>query len=307
MNKKKQLKFWSMMTFAMLIAPLMVACGGDSDDENPPVSDVIVVNDDGTTSNGSHCVIIDDKTLYLDYVKYSVLRGHLSVSGYDKDGFKGVANIASKIKFKGNSYEVLSIGNSAFQHSNLASISIPNSVTSIYQSAFYNCSGLTSITIPNSVTSIEHSAFHGCSNLNKVIVSDIAAWCSIKFASYEANPLYYAKHLYSDENTEIKDLIIPNGVTSIGDYAFINSSRLKSVTIPNSMAGIGKQAFNGADITTIISLIENPFEIYGKFSSDYRTFSQNTFNNATLYVPKGTIDKYKTKNGWNDFQNIVEE
>jgi hypothetical protein len=52
-------------------------------------------------------------------------------------------------------------------------------------------------------------------------------------------------------------------------------------------------------------LIENPFTITGK-TSDSSTFSQNTFNNATLYVPKGTIDKYKATDGWKDFANIKE-
>jgi hypothetical protein len=52
-------------------------------------------------------------------------------------------------------------------------------------------------------------------------------------------------------------------------------------------------------------LIENPFAIRGK-TSDYRTFFQNTFNNATLYVPKGTIDKYKATDGWKDFVFIEE-
>ena len=68
---------------------------------------------------------------------------------------------------------------------------------------------------------------------------------------------------------------------------------------------IGKRAFDGADIPTIISLIENPFTIYGKTSND-RTFTLNTFNNATLYVPKGTIDKYKATEGWKDFWFIEE-
>ena len=71
------------------------------------------------------------------------------------------------------------------------------------------------------------------------------------------------------------------------------------------MTSIGYQAFNGADIPTVISLIENPFGIYGKSSYD-RTFSENTFNNATLYVPMGTIDKYKTTYGWQDFVFIEE-
>ena len=58
-------------------------------------------------------------------------------------------------------------------------------------------------------------------------------------------------------------------------------------------------------MTTVVSLIENPFVIEGK-SSSYRAFSENTFNNATLYVPVGTIDKYKATNGWKDFAYIVE-
>ena len=56
----------------------------------------------------------------------------------------------------------------------------------------------------------------------------------------------------------------------------------------------------------MISLIENPFKIEGKSSYHYRTFSINTFNNATLYVPMGTIDKYKATAGWRDFVFIEE-
>lgn len=64
-------------------------------------------------------------------------------------------------------------------------------------------------------------------------------------------------------------------------------------------------AFNGWDLPVVISLIVNPFRIDGKESS-WKTFSQNTFNNATLYVPVGTIDKYKTTDGWKDFLFIEE-
>ena len=103
----------------------------------------------------------------------------------------------------------------------------------------------------------------------------------------------------------LTSVTIPNSVTSIGNYAFIGCSGLTSVTIGNSVTSIGESAFDGADIPTVISLIENPFKITGKTSS-YRTFSQNTFNNATLYVPKGTINKYKATGGWKDFSNIVE-
>ena len=134
--------------------------------------------------------------------------------------YKGTMPSNTKIALKEGT---LGIGDYAFRNcSGLTSITIPNSVTNIGGSAFDGCSGLTSITIPNSVTSIGWSAFSGCSGLTKVIVPDIAAWCNISFGNYAANPLYYAKHIYSDENTEITDLVIPNSVTTIGDYAFYN-------------------------------------------------------------------------------------
>ena len=142
----------------------------------------------------------------------------------------------------GNS--VTSIGNSAFlKCSSLTFVTIPNSVTSIGDDAFLYCSGLTSVTIGSGVTSIGISAFSVCSGLKKVIVKDIAAWCGIKFGDFLSNPLFYAKHLYSDEDTEITNLIIPNSVTSIGDVAFGNCSGLTSVTIPNSVTSIGDRAF----------------------------------------------------------------
>ena len=127
----------------------------------------------------------------------------------------------------------------------LTSVTIPNSVTNIGGSAFSGCYNLTSVTIPNSVTTIGSDAFNGCTGLQKVIVNDIAGWCRITFGGIygTSNPLYYAHHLYSDENTEITSLNIPNSVTKIGKYAFYGCSGLTSVTIPNSVKSIESHAF----------------------------------------------------------------
>ena len=117
------------------------------------------------------------------------------------------------------------------------------SVTSIGDEAFLSCSGLKSVTIPNSVTSIGSKAFEFCSGLTRVDISSIEAWLGIKFVGFRSNPLSYARHLYLN-GEEVKDLVIPNSVTSIGDWAFNSCKGLTSVTIPNSITSIGNYAFS---------------------------------------------------------------
>jgi len=103
----------------------------------------------------------------------------------------------------------------------------------------------------------------------------------------------------------MSSLTISNSVTYIGNDAFYDCKGLNTVTIPNSVTYIGERAFDGWDLPTVVSKIEKPFAIVGKMKYE-RTFSQNTFNNATLYVPLGTISDYKTTEGWKDFLFIEE-
>ena len=138
------------------------------------------------------------------------------------------------------------------------------------------CTGLTSVTIPNSVTTIGEAMFYDCTGLTSITIPN-----SVTSIGYEAF-----------RSCGLTSVIIPNSVTSIGKYAFRNCTGLTSITIPNSVTSIGDCAFYGVDLTSVTSEIEEPFNI-----GDY-TFSKNTFMNATLYVPKGTVDKYKATEGW---------
>ncbi|MCI7430397.1 MAG: leucine-rich repeat domain-containing protein [Bacteroidales bacterium] len=142
------------------------------------------------------------------------------------------------------------------------------SVTSIGGSAFEYCSGLTSVTIPNSVTSIGEFAFSGCSSLIKTnYTGDIAGWCGINFENYSANPTAYSHNLYIND-VEVKDLVISNSVTSIGNYAFSGCSGLTSITIPNSVTSIGEYAFSGCSGLTSIT-IPNSVTSIGEYAFKY--------------------------------------
>ena len=155
------------------------------------------------------------------------------------------------------------------------------SVTSIGDMAFYYCEGLTSIAIPSSVTSIGERAFGYCLGLKKVIVSDIAAWCNIDFHD---NPLAYAQHLYSDENTEIMDLVIPNSVTNIGRIAFNGCSSLTSVTIPNGVISLKEGAFGGCSSLSSVTIPNSVTSIGNYVFSNCSGLSSITLPNSIASI-----------------------
>ena len=139
------------------------------------------------------------------------------------------------------------------ENTEIVDLIIPEGITSISGNAFYGFKNIKSVSIPGSLTTIGGSAFSFCEGLTKVIVPDITAWCSISFDGYESNPLYWAQHLYSDNNTEITELEIPNQTERIEGYAFYNASFLTKVRISDGVKAIGKSAFAGCK--KMVSLI----------------------------------------------------
>ena len=157
---------------------------------------------------------------------------------------------------------VTSIGDRAFWNcSSLSSITIPNGVESIGEFAFYYCSSLNAITLPNSVKTIGRDAFGYCTSLKKTnYIGDVIDWCDIVFITRETNPIYYSKSFYINDQ-EVKDLVIPNEVDSIHDYAFENCQSITSLTIGDGVKYVGTEAFSGCSSLKDVKMGKNIVDI----------------------------------------------
>ena len=137
-----------------------------------------------------------------------------------------------------------SYGEAVWISEKLSTVIVKDGVDSIPSSMFSECAWLKDVSIPASVTNIESKAFADCTALDTVRISDLAAWCGIAFGSFDANPLYFAKHFYVN-GAEVKDLVVPDGVVTVRKYAFRGFSGLLSVTLPDSVQSIGGAVFRG--------------------------------------------------------------
>ena len=171
---------------------------------------------------------------------------------------------------------VTSIGNYAFiRCTELTSIEIPNSVTSIGNYAFSECRGLTSIEIPNSVTSIGNYAFSECRGLTSIVIPDsvtpignYAFSCCDNLSSIIISNSVTSIGKSSFSNCKkLTSVIIGNSVTTIGNHAFAYCSELTSVIIGNSVTTIGKCAFENCSKLTSVT-IPNSVTSIGDFAFD---------------------------------------
>ena len=178
-------------------------------------------------------------------------------------------------------------------------VTIPNGVTSINYRAFSYCNSLTSVTIPDSVTSIGYDAFENCENLESVTIgagvtsisSDSFSGCSsLTNIKVSANNQKYSsdgKMLLSKDKTTLLmypsatgDVTIPNGVISIGQYAFQDCDSLTSVAIPDSVTTIGSYAFKDCENLESVTLGKNVKTI-GSEAFEY------CYKLASIEIPDG--------------------
>ena len=179
------------------------------------------------------------------------------VTPYATDVFG--ANIVSNIyengkgviKFDG---DVTSLGDSAFYEcSSLTSITIPNSVTSFRYGTFMRCTSLTSIVIPDGVTSIGEGALYACSSLTSITIPDSVTSigkcafddCSSLTSIVIPDSVISIEYGAFSRCKSLTTIDLPDSVTSIGWCAFSECPSLTSIVIPDSVTSIGYYVFDG--------------------------------------------------------------
>ena len=178
----------------------------------------------------------------------------------------------------------------AGDYSKLRKVTIPGSVacdekdcivTDIGKSAFSGCENITSVTFPSSLKNIQDDAFYGCRKLNKLQLPE-----GLEEIGGQA---FYG--------CSMPEVIIPEGVKSVGYWAFNSNSFLKKVELPSTLTSIENMPFDQTMLSTLISHITEPLEL-----SEYVFGSTK----AILFVPKGLREKYMETEGWNVFPTILE-
>ena len=218
-------------------------------------------NKDGELSHGEATKVTSIRKFFRGTTiqSFDELQYFTSIDEIGVETFKQCKNLTT-ITIPQN---VIWIEESAFSGCNsLVDIIIPTDVTWIGSSAFLNCSRLENITIPNNVIVLGNSAFQGCTNLTTAIIS--------------------------------------NNITKIGVSTFSGCSNLTQIIIPQNVTSIGSSAFSNCNkLTEIYCTPTTPPTLDGN------TVFNSIASNAVFYVPRESVEEYKAADGWKTYANQI--
>jgi len=230
--------------------------------------DLISANQNGL-SPGTVSVLFNTSTFSTLPFTYTTNSGSITITGYTGSG--GAVTIPGTI----NGLPVTSIGNQAFfLLTKVTGINIPNTVTNMGSEAFNGC-GLPSVNISSNVTSIGSAAFSTCLSLTNITVDaanlNYASISGVLFDKSQTTLIQYPTGLANGSYS------IPNGVTSIGTFAFESCFALTSMTAPDTVASFGSYAFASCTGLTTITIPSNVTSI-----GSYAFASCNNLTNITF-------------------------
>lgn len=173
-------------------------------------------------------------------------------------------------------------------------------VTKIGERAFYSTqlygsdsskgAPINELILPSTIKSIALEAFYNCKIEKVVFEGTIEEWCSIQFIGISANPLYHPDNakdntkLYIDGEL-IETLVIPNSVSTISSYSFVDCGSLKEVVIPESVTSIEPHAFKNCGSLSSVE-VKAPRGWYYKNGGYKYSISESTMSNKTLLAQK---------------------
>ncbi len=209
----------------------------------------------------------------IDYegVEYTVVR-------IGNNAFSGKAS-SSPLKRIDLPQTITSIGESAFNWCELLTITIPQNCTEIEDKAFYSCGNLTYLSIPSSVK-IGYEAFDYCRNLTEINTPSLSNWCAIQLST----PFPRKFRLLINDNEIDSSVIIPNGVEEIGKYAFYNCESVYTMLLPETVRFIGIGAFNYCSNLSSINIPKSVIDIEGNI------FSGCSLLDYIYWEPNETLD-----------------
>lgn len=222
-----------------------------------------------------------------------------TVVGIGQCGFSGVSRITIPST-------VTTLGDYAFfNNDSITSVDVPSTVTSIGAYAFAECANLMNVNLPDGLTTINNYTFYQCTKLRIVTLpSSLTSISNFAFASSGLLTIEIPEGVTMIGNsafrsTTLANVNLPDGLTSIGDDAFYNCVSLSEITLPSSVNQIGSNAFQrcGALALIICQSTTAP-------SISLNSFDYNALYTATLQVYKTAYNLYKGSATWGKFQNI---
>ena len=264
--------------------------------------------------NEYHCCI--------EHIKTN--RSKVSISG--ESIVVGDAHVPEQVGYDGKSYPVTTIEQSAFSgFDKLISITLPDSIEYIGDTAFLDCKNLESVELGQSLKHIGIYAFDGCYGLRNINLPESleclgsCALCSTKVFENSKGVLYlnhvlcgyagdFPEHSYLEtrsgttvvaeraftSKSRLEGVIFNEGLKHIGYCAFVECEDLKYVKFPKSLISIGADAFGYTAIEEVVAPWKKPIKI------GYQSFPEST----VIYIPKGTMEAYSQAECWNNYKLV---